>query len=528
MHNRDAHLDNALRPPGDVRGAVIAVAFIAVMTAVSIPIVTHPLPPLSDYINNLARAYVIATIGSDPDFQRFYTIAWQVISNMMIDLIVPVLQRFMNIYVAGQVFIIASFFLILSGTLALHRALFGRWSSTPLVAGLLLYNGVLLVGVVNYIFGIGLALWAFAAWVVLRDRSWPRSWPWRFIVSTLFALLLFVCHLFALGVYGLALLAFESWVLWEKRNEPLAPRLIDFIASGAPFIPALALLLGSATWNLAPQIDWRLDGKLHGLTLAISVYNDVIAFVMAGIVTAAAVWAAWRGHLRFHPAGWFLAGFGGIVYLAMPRSLFASHLADQRLPLALLCMLIACIDLDLHRARVRQMFAALLVILLVVRIAEVQLVWDRLSGDITAFRQSVLPIERGARILVTHGDRAAFQTERVSDLGLLHAASLATIERSALVSTTFAVSGKQVMQVRDEFRRYVDTTDRIPPSAGWLPLAAGPVDETDRFYWSQWPRHYDYVYVLFTRLGDKNPDGERLALLQDGPGFQLYRVIKRN
>lgn len=524
MHNRDAHLDSAALPPGGVRGAAIVLAFIAVMTAVSIPIVTHPLPPLSDYINNLARAHVIATIGSDADFQRFYTIEWQVISNMMIDLIVPVLHRYMNVYVAGQIFLIASFFLILSGTLALHRALFGRWSPAPLVAGLLLYNGVLLVGVVNYIFGIGLALWAFAAWVALRDRFWPL----RFVVSALFAVALFVCHLFALGVYGLALLAFELWVLWEKRSEPLAPRLIDFIAGGVPFIPAFALLLGSPTWSLAPEVDWRLDGKLHGLTLAISVYDDVLAFAMAGIVIAAAGWAARRGLLRVHPAGWFLAGFGGIVYLAMPRSLFASHLADQRLPVALLCMLIACVDLDLHRARVRQAFAALLVILLVVRIAEVQIVWDRLARDITAFRQSVLPIERGARILVTHGDRAAFQSERVSDLGLLHAASLATIERSALVSTAFAVSGKQIMQVRDEFRRQVDTADRIPPSAGWLPKAAGPVDETDRFYWSRWPRHYDYVYVLFTSAGDKNPDSGRLALLQDGPGFQLYRVIKRD
>ncbi len=524
MHNRNAHLDSALRRPGEVRGAAIVLAFIVVMLAVSIPIVTHPLPPLSDYINNLARAHVIATIGFDPDFQRFYTIEWQVISNMMIDLIVPVLHRYMNIYVAGQIFIIASFFLILSGALALNRALFRRWSPVPLMAGLLLYNGVLLVGVVNYIFGIGLALWAFAAWVALRDRFWP----WRLVVSTLFAVVLFVCHLFALGVYGLALLAFESWRLWAKRGDPLGPRLLDFIAGGVPFLPALALLLGSSTWNLARQIDWRLDGKLDGLMLAIGVYNELTALVVAGIVVALAGWAAWRGLLRFHPAGWFLAGFGGIVYLAMPRSLFASHLADQRLPLALLCMLIACLDLDLHRARVRQMFAALLVILLVVRIAEVQIVWDRLARDITAFRQSVLPIERGARILVTHGDRAAFQTERVSDLGLLHAASLATIERSALVSTAFAVSGKQVMQVRDEFRRQVDTADRIPPSAGWLPLSAGPVDETDRFYWSQWPRHYDYVYVLFTRAADKNPDSGRLALLQDGPGFQLYRVIKRD
>jgi hypothetical protein len=523
MQTRDAHADRPLRRRG-VRRPAILIGLIIVMIAVSIPVVTHPLPPLSDYINNLARAHVIATIGSDPDFQRFYTVEWEIIPNMMIGLIVPLLQRFMNIYAAGQVFVIGSFFLILSGTLALNRALLRRLAPAPLLAGLLLYNGVLLVGVVNYIFGIGLALWAFTAWVALRDRFWP----WRFFVSVLFVLVLFICHLFALGVYGLALLSFESWRLWARRDEPLGRRLIGFIATGLPFIPALLLLLESATWDLAPQIEWHLGGKLEGLMLTIGVYNDAIALIMAAIVAAAAGAAAWNGLLRVHPAAWFLAGFGLAAYLAMPRSLFASHLADQRLPLALFFLLMACVDLDLTRRRVRQAFAALLAVLLVLRIAEVQIVWDRLSRDIAAFHQSVLPLERGARILVTHGDRDAFHRERVSDLGLLHAASLATIERSALVSTTFAVSGKQVLQVRDDFRRFVDTNDGIPPSADWLRLAAGPVDQTDRFYWSQWPRHYDYVYVLFTRSGDKNPDGERLTLLQDGPGFQLYRVIKPN
>ena len=55
-------------------------------------------------------------------------------------------------------------------------------------------------------------------------------------------------------------------------------------------------------------------------------------------------------------------------------------------------------------------------------------------------------------------------TGTVSDFGLLHAASLATIERSALVSTAFVVPGKHVLQVREPFRRFVNLDDRVPPS----------------------------------------------------------------
>src|ERR1700688_3610590 len=115
------------RPSGISFGAVAAL-FILLLAITSIPIVLHPWPPMSDYINHLARMQVIATINSDPDLARFYEIDWQLIPNLMMDLMVPVLVRVMSIYSAGQAYMIASFVLILSGTFALNRRLHGRWS----------------------------------------------------------------------------------------------------------------------------------------------------------------------------------------------------------------------------------------------------------------------------------------------------------------------------------------------------------------------------------------------------------------
>ncbi|HEY6858280.1 MAG TPA: hypothetical protein VI358_00635, partial [Pseudolabrys sp.] len=84
----------------------IAVLFAALVLLISIPIWTHPLPPLSDYINHLARMHVIATLAKNPQLASFYEIEWQVIPNLTMDLIVPLLARVMNIYRAGQVFIV--------------------------------------------------------------------------------------------------------------------------------------------------------------------------------------------------------------------------------------------------------------------------------------------------------------------------------------------------------------------------------------------------------------------------------------
>ncbi len=193
------------RRPLAFSGANIAVLTGLLLLVVSIPIWTNPVPPLSDYVNHLARMHVIAAIAHDANLARFYEVDWQPIPNLMMDVIVPILARVMSVYLAGQIFLLAMLALMLTGALALNRALFGRWSAFPLIATPLLYNHVFLVGLTNYIFGIGLALWAMACWVALRERHWSL----RLGVSAVFAVALFFCHLSSLGVYGVGLLAIE-------------------------------------------------------------------------------------------------------------------------------------------------------------------------------------------------------------------------------------------------------------------------------------------------------------------------------
>jgi len=303
MHKPQSELAHLRPPEGDLRPGGVAALFAAVLGAVAVPILTHPLPPLSDYINHLATGHVIDAIGSDPDLQRFYRIEWGAIPNLMMDLVVPVLHRFLDIYVAGEIFTLSIFAVILSGALVLSRALNGRWSAVPLLASPFLYCGVLLVGVMNYLFGIGLALWAFAAWVALRERPWP----WRYATSTLFVLALFFCHLFALGLYGLELLAFELHRLWVRRTPTPTLRLLDFVATGAPFLPALLLLVTGSTWDSAGiPAYWDLPGKVEGLMLAIKIYYPQIAYALVAALALAAALAGYRRALHVHPVGWAL------------------------------------------------------------------------------------------------------------------------------------------------------------------------------------------------------------------------------
>jgi hypothetical protein len=501
------------------RPRAVALLFVALMAVAIIPVLTHRLPPLSDYVNHLARVHVINEIGEDANLSRFYSIDWAIIPNLMIDLVVPWLSEIMNVYAAGQAFTVLSFLLIVSGTLALNRALFGRWSVLPLIAIPLLYNGVLLVGVMNYVFGIGLALWALAGWVMIRER---RFVP-RLALSTLFVVALFFCHLFAVGIYALGLLAFELQRLWEKRAEPLWPRLIDFVATGFPFLVVGPLILAGPTPNTPGfSADWEFWGKIHGLLLAVNVYYPLVAFALVAAVVLVGVYSVRREALNFHPFGWAVLAVGAIAYLAMPRVLLAAHLADQRLPIALAFILIACIDIQLRTRTARYAFVGILALVVTMRVIEVQAVWSGVSPRAEEFLKSVRMIERGKRILVVHGSGSG--EDEITNNDLMHAASLATIERSALVTTAFTVPGKHILRARNPYNKIVDTQDNWPPSLPYVLAAAERNDPEQSFFWEFWPRNYDYVYILFTKRGLLCSDRKHLTLVHDGHGFKLYRV----
>jgi hypothetical protein len=515
--------------PGDFSKGKIALLFVVLLAIVAIPILLNPLPPISDYINHLARMHIIATINSDPYLHRYYEIDWQIIPNLMMDLIVPLFVRVMNVYLAGQLYTLLSFALIISGTMALHRRLFGRWSALPLIAFPLLYNDVFLVGTMNYVLGIGLMLWALAAWIALRERSRTL----RLAVSTLFVLGLFFCHLFVLGVYGVGLLAFESYRLLtvlvrlrrssgrDAARRALPSLIFDFVLTGVPFLLVPALLMMSPTRGLWDYY-WRLPGKLNGLLMVIQAYSPIVTIVFAAIMVCAAVWALYRRALSFHGVGFAALAVGAVVYLALPRVMFETYMVDLRLPIALAFILIACIDVDFRNRIAQLSFAVVLLLLVAVRVAEVEVTWSLLSAGVESFRQSVELLNRGAKVAVAYADPDGGDSLR--DYGLVHADCIAVIERSALVTTEFTVEGKQILHARPAYRSRVDTVDGTPPTIGTLVRVADRPDTNFADYWRRWTEDYDYLYVLFTGPNFANPDPAHLSEMYAGDRFILYRI----
>ncbi|HTM75885.1 MAG TPA: hypothetical protein VL198_21860 [Pseudolabrys sp.] len=497
----------------------ILVLAVALTLLISIPIWTHPLPPLSDYVNHLARMHVIADLYRNQQLAMFYQLNWQVIPNLAMDAVVPPLARLVNVYLAGQIFLVATFALIMSGVVMLNRALIGRFSVLPLLAIPLLYNYIFLVGLTNYQFGIGIALWALAGWVSTRDRVWPI----RFALSTASVVILFFCHLSSLGIYAIGLLSVEILRLWQQKSAPWLPRIAEFVLGGLPFLIVVPLLYQSPTMNLVAATFWEQRGKLDGLIYVFATYSDILAFALIATLTAGAIWAVRHRVLQFHPLATILLVVGGVIYFALPRVMFDTYMTDQRVPLGVVFMLFACGDIDTRRRMVRRGFLSLLIVLIALRLLEVDYNWSQLSDSTSEFRSSVRRIAPGSKVFVAYANASA--GEDVRDLGLVHAACIATIERSSLVTTLFTVEGKQVVHVRPEFRYFADLNDGTPPSTPQLILAAEhPLPDMPAF-WLNWTK-FDYIYILFTEDDAPNPDPARLRLVSDGDRFQLYRILK--
>ena len=93
---------------------------------------------------------------------------------------------------ACRVILIAIVASQLSGTILLHLAIFRRRSYWPLGSGLIIYNNIFLMGFLNYLLGIGLAMIAASAWLSRAPLS-PKKPDHLSCIFFVFTFLLSPC-----------------------------------------------------------------------------------------------------------------------------------------------------------------------------------------------------------------------------------------------------------------------------------------------------------------------------------------------
>ena len=486
-------------------GAWVLIAGAAVLALFSIPIFSTVLPPLFDYPNHLGRFWLLATGGNE-----FYAVRWAPLPNLAGDLIVPVLARLMPLDIAGKLFLVMMFALILGGAVWLNRMATGAWRLWPLFAIAFLYNREFLWGFINYLFGLGLALCGAALWLCLeRARA-----SLRLIASSLIALLCFFSHIAAFGLYGLMILGIETppaIAEWRAREWPsLIRRAALFAAQFA--IPA-AIVFGSwgavATGGISYAGFWRKPDLLFSTFDNYSRPFDIACFALLLLLFGA---LAWRRRLqiasRLVPAlALVLAAF-----LLLPSQLLSGSGLDHRIPVALFVLLVAAAAPRFPSRRTATIVAAAAGLVLLARLAVIEAVWlhsDRIyAADLAPL--DALPV--GTKLAV------AYPADAVNSTAIpeTHLPVLAVARRAAFVPTLFAYPAQQPIALKPPYDRLAAAAS---PFELWAAFMTGDATVKNRV--SKVLADYDAI-VLLARKPFTVPEQPCLKPAGVSPTFQLF------
>ncbi len=498
-------------PPARRRaGPEFVLLFAALFAVAALPVLSCDTLPLFDYPNHLARMHILVAIAHSAPLQRYYEIVWRPLPNLAMDLTVPPLARLMPLAWAGKVFVLLTLFLLAGGAAALNRVLFGRWSAWSCLAFLLLYSRTLLWGFLNYLFGLGLGLFALALWIALARRGAAV----RIAVGAVLALMLFFAHLLACGLYGVLVAGHAAGVAWGRRALP-RQALSELLIAGLPFAPVLAILVlvtpGSAGGTVA------YGSMLRKIDLLFSVFDnynrpfDVICFVL---VVLALLLAFWRRWMRLAPSMTAPLALLGLAYLAMPSQLATASGADHRMPVMMGLVLLASSRWTAPSPRGGRLFLGAALLLFLLRLGVVAFHWqasDRVYAELLPALDRLPP---GSRLAVAYPPDAL----NSQPTPLVHFPALAVVRRDAFVPTLFAFPTQQPLALRPAWR---SLRDRLPPDRLWSAFIAGgpPLDGAERAALAG----YDHV-VFVGRAPFLAPSAPPLLPVFAAPRFALFAV----
>ena len=500
-------------PSGAV--VVFALLFAAALT----PILWFSMPAMADYSNHLARMFVLSRDGGAHE-HPYYQVTWSFVPNLAMDLIVPRVGRLIGVETAARLFYLLSQILIVTGAMAIERVVKGRVHIAGFVAVMFVYCLPFAWGFENFEFGLGCALWGFACAVRLEDRGWLT----RLTMHTAIVALLFTAHMFALGLYGLAVGLHELWRA-RSRHAP-SPETIGRLALlGLPSLVIAAAMIASAgspggsgtEWAFGQKYIWPLH-ILSGYSLPVSA---VCVVALVGLIAA----LARRGALKFEQSGaWLLVGFAAI-YLAMPFKLFDTAYVDIRVIVGAALILPAFVSVSFPDRAWSRLALGLVAAISIVNVGIVARVWASYRADFAAAHTSFELLPKGAIVLIGHSGEGQDPPPDLWDYPMTSIPTLAVHFADAFVPSLFTDPGKQPVTPRAPWRRLDVPYGNILPVKLLKYIAEHGAPAGTPPFVRTWPIDFDYLYLIGPSIA--NPMPERLELVLAAPRFALYRIRKQ-
>jgi hypothetical protein len=253
------------------------------------PIWIVAFPPLLDYPNHLARAFVLAHLN-DPSFsfQQFYRADWGAYPYLGVDAALAVLGRVFPIETAGRVYLSLCVLALPAAAWFFLGVAQPESKAASFWALLVAYNVFFLEGFLNFALSLAVAFLALALW--LRWFASPSAVRW--IVALVAFTALYFSHLIGFGIAGLIVVAYLA-----AARRPLR----DWIWSGALASPGAAFYFHSSRAGMAAGdiIFHGLGDKLDSLGLILHGYWPWLDWIS---LAALGVWfpLTWWRNAEFH------------------------------------------------------------------------------------------------------------------------------------------------------------------------------------------------------------------------------------
>jgi hypothetical protein len=489
------------------RHAMQLVATALALGAIALPLLLCRVPPLLDYPDHLARAYILQNIGADPVLQQWYRVHWRLMPNLGGDVVMAVLTPFLSVEVAGRILLGLIQATTLAGVALLHRVLWRRWSLWPLAAVPLLWHGALTAGFLNFSLSLGLVPAALALWLAAGDRPLAQ----RAALGAAAGGVLYLCHLLGFVIFGVMVAGMELQGLLAlppgRRREGVWPRALVLAATAGLPVFAFALYRagGTPVELLGP---WSVTPRLRGLVMpfmgAETGARLALLLAFAGVLGILSAARALRFAMVLAPGLLVLV----LGFLLLPGTVLDNGHVPDRLPVAVALLLVAGTDAALRGAALRRLAAAVVAGCVLLQTVSVARQWHLADQWLDGFHRALDRLPAGSRLLVAtpwaaeaHGDLfkrhsavPGWYLSIVSKHSLAHMASLA-VTRGAFVPVLFADPNKQILALTPPVRRLAFDPPRpagvdemLPADSAAGPRLAGGYAE------------FDHVLVLYADL----------------------------
>jgi hypothetical protein len=401
------------------------------------PVIWFKYLPLVDYPRHLATLQIHQTLSSNPEVGRFYAFRWTLTPNLGLDLLATPLLGFFPAEVIGKIVLIFTLIMTYLGTIFLDRELnAGNWGPS-LFSGLFLYNRSFEWGFINYIIGIGFAIWGFCLWIRYRERV-RGFWVLGF---TILSIAIGLVHFYAFATYAVCVAGYECSMLWDKVSDKRRSRFpslaVPIRAAVSVIVPMLVFLgpvssgRGPLVWGRSwgPQTFWDSIVKWKGEALVSPVYFHQP--FEKPLLIALVVILVWALATRTLVLNWRMViplAMLAMLFIIMPAEFWGTAFADYRLPSGVAFFAWASLGWgDKSQARIAAL-CLLLCLCLIIRVGSIWAAWRPAQPILAEYETVLQGVPPGSRLLVVVDDSGW------SNPPLVHAALPAAARRGIFLS----------------------------------------------------------------------------------------------